>query len=70
MEFGETVVSSADTFTLTGFATIANALLNVVVWKKSDGAEMGSSFATNVVTMDAGALVNVPCIYMAYGVKP
>ena len=69
MEFGETVVSSSDTLTLSGFSNAANGIWRVVLWKKSDGAVMGLTYATNIVSIDAGALTNVPCIYMAYGVK-
>jgi hypothetical protein len=68
MEFGEVTVSLADTMTLDNFIATSN-LLNVVLWKKSNGAEMTNTHAANNVITITGAGTDLPCIYMAYGVK-
>lgn len=67
-EFGEVTVSNGDTVTLDKFSSADN-LTNVYIMKQSDGTEMTQTHAaTNVITI-TGAGTNVPCIYMAYGVK-
>ena len=65
-DFGETVVSNADTVTFSGFSTSDN-LLEAYLIKKSDGAEMTCTHAANNVITISGAGTNVPCIYMVYG---
>lgn len=67
VEFGEVTVSNADTVTIGSLYASANPY-NVVLWKKTDGAEMTNTHAagTNVVTI-SGAGTNVDCLYMAYG---
>ena len=67
-EFGEVTVSNGDTVTLDQFSATVN-LSNVYIMKKSDGTEMTQTHAANNVISITGAGTNVPCIYMAYGVK-
>ena len=68
-EFGEVTVSNADTFTLGSFKATVNPS-NVYLMKEVDGAEMTNTHAagTNVVTI-SGAGTDIPCVYMAHGVK-
>lgn len=68
MEFGEVTVSLADTMTLDNFNATSN-LLNVVLWKKVDGTEMTNDHVTNNIVVIDGAGTDIPCVYMAYGVK-
>lgn len=68
MEFGEATVSNTDTVTLNNFITTSN-ILNAVLWKKSDGTEMTNTHAAGNVVTVTGAGTDVPCVYMAYGVK-
>lgn len=65
-EFGETVVSNADTVTFSGFST-TNNLLEAYLIKKSDGSEMTCTHAANNVITISGAGTNIACIYMIYG---
>lgn len=66
-EFGEVQVSLNDTVTLDGFSS-ASALMAAKLFKKTDGTEMTSTVALNVITV-TGAGTNIECIYMAYGYK-
>ena len=68
VEFGDVTVSNADTVTLDGFSSTVN-LSNVYLMKKSDGSEMTNTHAANNVVTITGAGTNVPCVYLAYGVK-
>jgi hypothetical protein len=69
-EFGEVTVSVGDTFTLDNFSATTD-LKNVYIMKKSDGLEMTHTavLGLNNVVSVTGAGTDVPCIYMAYGVK-
>jgi hypothetical protein len=67
-EFGEVTVSNGDTVTLDQFSATTN-LANVYIMKKSDGTEMTQTHAANNVITITGAGANLPCVYMAYGVK-
>lgn len=68
VEFGEVVVSNADTVTLDHFSSTSN-LLEAYLIKKSDGSEMTCTHAANNVVTISGAGTNVPCYYLAYGIK-
>jgi hypothetical protein len=57
-------VSTDDTVTLGDFTTIAS----VHLCKKSDGAEIACTKATNVITVTEAALTNVAAIGFAVGV--
>jgi hypothetical protein len=67
-EFGEVTVSNGDTVTLDQFSATTN-LANVYIMKKSDGTEMTQTHAANNVITITGAGANLPCVYLAYGVK-
>jgi hypothetical protein len=67
-EFGEITLSNGDTVTFSGHSTTEN-LLKAYFIKKDDGAEMTCTHAaTNVATI-TGAGTNIPCLYIAWGVK-
>lgn len=68
VELGEVTVSQNDTVTLDKFSSTTN-LSNVYIMKKSDGSEMTQTHAANNVITITGAGTNVPCFYIAYGVK-
>ena len=69
IEHGETTVSNGDTITLSNFFATANPY-SVTIIKKVDGSAMTCTYAagTYAVTI-IGAGTNIPCYYMAYGVK-
>jgi hypothetical protein len=68
-EFGEVTVTLTDTITISSLVATSNPLY-VSLIKQSDGSTMACTYAagTNIVTV-TGAGTNIPCIYMAYGVK-
>ncbi len=67
IEFGEVEVTLADTVTLDNFDS-GVSLLSQYLLKKSTGAAMSSTNATNNnVILITGAGTNVPCYYIAYG---
>ena len=67
-EFGEVTVSNGDTVTLDQFSATVN-LSNVYIMQKSNGTEMTQTHAANNMISITGAGANVPCVYIAYGVK-
>jgi len=68
IELGEVVVSITDTVTLDQFSSTSN-LLEAYLIKKSDGSEMTCTHAANNVVTITGAGTNLPCFYIAYGLK-
>jgi len=56
-------VSENDTITLADFTTIAGAVL----LKKSDGATVAFTKATNVLTVTEAGLTNIDLVGFAYG---
>jgi hypothetical protein len=66
-EFGTVELTQNDTVTFKNFHALKD-LLNVVFWKKTDGAEVTATKALNVATI-TGAGTNMDCLYMAYGYK-
>jgi len=68
VELGEVTVSNGDTVTLDQFICTSN-LSNVYIMKKVDGSEMTQTHADNNVIHITGAGANVPCVYLAYGIK-
>jgi len=67
-EFGEVTVSNTDIITLDNFSN-TNNLSNVYIMKKSDGSEMTQTHTNNNIITITGAGANIPCVYMAYGIK-
>lgn len=59
----EATVSTADTITMGSLTT----LLNAVLFKKSDGAAVTCTVATNVITVTQGTTTDVPVVGLAYG---
>lgn len=66
-EFGEVEVSLNDTVTFGSFDSSV-ALLTGKLYKKSDGSEMTTTTALNVLTV-TGAGTNIDCLYIAWGYK-
>ena len=66
-EFGEVEVSLNDTVTFGSFDNSV-ALLTGKLYKKSDGTEMTTTNALNVLTV-TGAGTNIDCLYIAWGYK-
>jgi hypothetical protein len=66
-EFGEVEVSLNDTVTVDSLHA-SKAMLNFVLWKKTDGSEMTTTKALNAATV-TGAGTNISCLYMAFGYK-
>lgn len=66
-EFGEVEISLNDTVTFENFDS-SKGLLNVSLWKKSDGTAMTATIALNVATI-TGSGTNIDCVYMVYGYK-
>ena len=69
VEWGEVIVSNADTVTFSVLYATANPY-SVTLIKKSDGSAMSCTYAagTNVASV-TGAGTDVDCLYMAYGRK-
>ena len=61
--FEALAVSETNTITLGDFTTIAGAAL----FKKSDGADVDFTKATNVLTVTEVALTNIDLVGFAYG---
>lgn len=66
-EFGEVTVSQNDTITFDGFDS-TSTIWTVALYQKSNGAEVTCTTALNVATI-TGAVLNAPCLYLAYGIK-
>lgn len=68
-EFGEATISTNDTVTFDTISTDAGSLIRAHFIRKSTGGIVACTEATNVATIIPAGLTNVPCVYIAYGVK-
>ena len=72
-EWGEVEVTTADTFTVNTLSTATGAIYEAVLLQMTDGTSVACTHAEaspngNRVTA-GGAVTNVKCIYVVYGVK-
>ena len=68
-EFGEVTVDTNDTVTFDTIDDAAGSLIRAHFIRKSTGAIVACTEATNIATISTAGLVDVPCVYIAYGVK-
>ena len=66
-EFGEVTLSQTDTVVFSNFDASSTIWL-AYFFQKSNGSEVTCTTALNVATI-TGAVVNAPCLYVAYGIK-
>jgi hypothetical protein len=68
VELSEVEVSQNDTITIDSLHA-SKTMLQAYLIKKTDGTELTTTDALNVITV-TGAATNVDCLLLAYGYKP